>query len=147
MEPQAAVGDLPGSASPLAQLAAALGPNLNDSEEQALWGRPEAPHGAGEALQNEPEALEAAGSGGTVADVFPISQAARMFADACEGLHVQAHLQLLQSLNELANEAYAPAMRGTCLGKGATWVDAAHGTPARRTHARIFRCEVALCCP
>lgn len=120
MEPQAVAGSPPGSASPLAQLAAALGHSLNESEEQALWDGPEAPQAGHETLQDEQEAQEAADIGGAPADVVPISRAARMFADACEGLHVQPHPQLLLSLNELEDEAYSPVMLGKRIGKGAT---------------------------
>lgn len=118
MEPEAVAGDLPVSASPLAQLAAALGPSSNESEGHDPVGGPAAPQGGREPEQDEPEAQEASASDGGVADVLPLAQAARMFAAACEALHVKPHPQVLLSLNELANEAYGPAMLGKRLGKG-----------------------------
>ncbi|KAL4427958.1 hypothetical protein ABPG75_002047 [Micractinium tetrahymenae] len=119
MEGPAVAGSLPGGSSPLAQLAAALGPSLNESEEQGLWANVEAPQGGQEAVQDEEEAQEAADGGGdAAAAVLPISLAARMFVDACEALHVHPHPQLVHILNKLENEAYAPAMLGLRLGKG-----------------------------
>ncbi|KAL4445428.1 hypothetical protein ABPG77_011253 [Micractinium sp. CCAP 211/92] len=126
MEPEAVAGDLPVSASPLAQLAAALGPSSNESEGHDPVGGPAAPQGGREAEQDEPEAQEAAASDGGVADVLPLAQAARMFAAACEALHVEPHPQVLLSLNELANEAYGPAMLGKRLGKGGAVLHVPH---------------------